>query len=100
MEKIIFSLVALTVLVGCASNPVDPVPGTKAIYKRYDIELPKRPELQVDDLNNKSPIGESVRAYQIDLTNLIEYSLQLENILDPIATSEKGYEVAPVDKPE
>jgi len=98
MEKIIISIAALFVLVGCGSNPVTPTPGTKAIYKRYDIELPKRPELQVDELDSKSPIGESVRAYQNDLTNVIEYSLQLENILEPISKSEKGYEVAPIAK--
>ena len=92
MEKIIPLLVCLF-LVGCATQN-EPC-GELAVYKRYNIVLPDRPELSVDQLNDDSSIGESVRAYETDLTNLIEYSLQLENIINPIAKAEDGYSVEP-----
>jgi hypothetical protein len=92
MEKIV-PLLACLLLVGCATP--DCKCGELAVYKRYNIVLPDRPELTVDQLNKDSSIGESVRSYETDLTNLIEYSLQLENIINPIADAESGYSVEP-----
>lgn len=96
MEKIIISGLCLF-LIGCGNNNlVKPEPGTKAIYKRYNIVMPIRPDLEVSDLTPQSTIGETARAYENDLLNLIEYSLQLENILYPIANSEEEYPLEPV----
>ena len=87
MEKINI-LVASLLLVGCASNPVEPICGEKPTFKKYDIVMPQRPALQVDKLTPSSTIGEAARVYETDLTNMIEYSLQLENVLDPIVSDQ------------
>lgn len=93
MEKIIIPLLACLFLTGCFKEACDC--GSLAIYKRYNIVMPDRPDLGVSELSKDSSIGEVVRSYENDLTNVIEYSLQLENIIKPIAESEAGYEVEP-----
>lgn len=96
MEKIILALCVL-ILTGC-STLVKPQCGELAVYKKYEIQMPARPELMVESLNSNSSIGESTRAYELDLINMIEYSKQLENILAPIADSESNYDVDPTNK--
>ena len=95
MEKIIISALCIF-LIGCGNNLVKPESGTKAIYKRYNIVMPIRPDLEVSELSEQSSIGEAARAYENDLLNIIEYSLQLENILKPIVDSEDEYPLEPV----
>ena len=93
MAKIAIAL-AFILLTGC-SGLVKPTSGEKAVYKRYDITMPTRPELTVDTLTSSSTNGEATRAYELDLINMIQYSLQLENILAPIAKSEGSFDVQP-----
>jgi hypothetical protein len=93
MAKIIPIIIACLFLTGCFKETCKC--GTSAVYKRYSIVMPDRPELNVDKLDKESSIGEVTRSYENDLTNVIEYSLQLENIIKPIAESESGYEVEP-----
>lgn len=91
---LILSLVFLT---GCSwtGSLTQPEHADKAVYKRYEIQMPERPKLETSELSPGATIGQSVRAYENDLTNLVEYSLQLENLLAPIANEEKGYDVEP-----
>jgi hypothetical protein len=88
MEKIILACLLAVAVTGCAGKRtlVKPVCADKAIYKKYDIAMPARPELVVKQLKSNSDIGEVARAYELDLLNMTEYSLQLENILTPIVT--------------
>lgn len=97
MEKIVL-LLSIVLLTGCGNKLVKPECGELAVYKRYEIQMPARPELTVDKLDPKSSIGEATRAYELDLINVIEYSKQLENVLSPIADSESGYDVKPTNK--
>lgn len=94
MEKLSLFLIFI-LLSGCSNGLIKPEKGTMAVYKRYNIVIPPKPELTVDKLSEDLSIGEVSRSYQNDLTNIIEYSLQLENILKPIAESEDGYVVSP-----
>lgn len=91
MEKLVLVFTFL-ILTGCA-NLVKPEHADKAVYKRYDITMPDRPTLNVDELTPNSTIGQAARAYELDLINITEYALKLENILKPIAESESGFEV-------
>ena len=93
MAKIVLAL-AFIFLTGCAGL-IKPSCGEQAVYKQYDITMPTRPELTVDTLTNNSTTGEATRAYEIDLINMIQYSLQLENILAPIAKDQSSFDVQP-----
>lgn len=97
MEKIALVL-CVALLTGCGGKLVKPECGELAVYKRYEIQMPTRPELTVDKLTSDSTIGEGTRAYELDLINMIEYSKQLENVLGPIVDSESGYDVEPTNK--
>lgn len=89
MEKLALLFISLF-LVGCASTPlVKPVCGEKPVFKKYDITMPDRPVLQVDQLSPNSSIGEAARVYELDLANMIEYALQLENVIKPIAEEQQ-----------
>jgi hypothetical protein len=87
MGKII-AICLMAVLTGCATKPelVKPVCADKAIYKKYDITMPTRPVLGIKNLNDTSTLGTVARTYEIDLLNMMEYSVQLENIIIPLTT--------------
>lgn len=95
MEKIILVLTLSLLLIGCGLTPVKPEEGVQAVYKRYDIVMPERPELNSDKLGQSSTPGQVARAYELDLINITEYALKLENLLAPIVESESGYDVEP-----
>jgi len=97
MEKIII-LVLLVMLSGCTwfTKPVEPVCGDTVIYKSYDITMPERPLLTIDNLGPETTNGEAARAYEEDLLNVIEYTIKLENILDPIVTDQSKINITEV----
>lgn len=97
MEKIT-TLALVLMLSGCSwfTSLQKPEHADKAIYKRYEIVMPVRPSLEIEKQNENSSVGELVRSYEIDLTNMMEYSLQLENLLAPIVVEEGSYEVEPI----
>lgn len=89
MEKIIILSAAL-LLTGCFStSPVKPNCGETAVYKKYNITMPTRPVLETGELHSNATAGQIARAYENDLVNMVEYALQLENIIDPIAKGEE-----------
>lgn len=88
-------------LTGCfgGGELVKPNCGEKAIYKKYEITMPVRPDLNVSKLGDKSTDGEVSRAYELDVINLATYAKQLENILDPIVNDQKDIVVEPTADP-
>lgn len=96
MEKLA-AVFACLFLVGCATPLVQPACGEKPVFKKYDIVMPDRPVLQVDQLTDKSTIGEAARVYENDLANVLEYALKLENVIKPIAEDQKTNDIKVVD---
>lgn len=100
MGKIIAALTLALLLVGCGGGElVKPNCGDRAIYKKYDITMPSRPELETMKLTNSSSDGEVSRAYELDIVSLATYAKQLENILDPITKDQKDIAVEPTTEP-
>lgn len=97
MEKVITIILCSFLLTGC-TGLVKPSCGEKPVYKRYDISMPVRPELQSGNLTNQSTEGQVARAYENDLINLTEYALKLENLLAPIAVEEGSYNLEPTEE--
>lgn len=97
MEKII-SLALILMLSGCSwfTSLQKPEHADKAIYKRYEIVMPTRPNLEISKADDSTSTGQLVRYYELDLTNMIEYSMQLENLLNPIVIEEGSYDVEPI----
>lgn len=96
MEKVII-LVSALMLTGCFGDKlVKPNCGETAVYKKYNITMPPRPALQTSELPGNATAGQTARAYENDLVNMVEYALQLENILDPIVKGEETTELTTV----
>jgi len=90
MGRIILVLFLTSMLSGCFWDKklVKPVCADREVSANYNIILPKRPILTVNKLGPEATNGQAVRAYETDLLNVIEYTIQLENILKPIANDQ------------
>lgn len=86
MEKIITACILTIGLSGCfGSKLTKPECIERPVYKKYDITMPERPQLEIETLRQNSTNGQATRAYELDALSLAEYAVKLENILKPIA---------------
>jgi hypothetical protein len=85
-KKIFLSFLILFALVGCQCTPVK-VP----VWTPPKITKPVKPILVSDGIGTQ---GEVARKLSLDLTNMSEYSMELENIINAIE-SQSG--VPPID---
>jgi hypothetical protein len=72
VEKIVVTILCFLLISACSS--------TKYVYQAPEFELPARPVLRDNDIDD----ARQIRNLELNYIDVIEYSLKLENILEEI----------------